>query len=203
MGALQRALLMLQDAEQFSGHLTGTKEASLLESRSSLVECLWQLQQYPEAIETTQRMIDYLQASADPNDPALTTNYLELVQTYSRENDWNDQEIYLLLAWGACDKRIGHLSGLYGADAPMRAALSDKDLTLYWLVMDYQHEGKADQALATAEEMFKYLAENSRSWGELGPYPRREVAKLALQIATQANQRDSINMWQQRLANLR
>jgi hypothetical protein len=125
-----------------------------------------------------------------------------LVQTYSRENDRNDEEVYLLLALDACDKRIAHLSGLYGADAAMKAALADKDLTLYWLVTDFQHEGKTDRALTTAEEMFHYVAENSKPWGDLGPYPRKEVAKLALQIATQANQRDSINTWHQRLANL-
>ncbi len=199
----QSALPRLQDGEQFSEHLTDQKKDSLVESRGALVNCLWGLQRYPDAVDTTQRMIQYLRASADPYDPLLTAKYLELVQTYSRENDWTDAEQYLLLAWGECDKRIAHFSGLADADPSLNAALADKDLALYWLVTAYQKEGKTDSALATAEEMYKFIAQNSKPWADLGPYPRKEVAKLALQVATEAKQQDAMNLWQQRLTTLR
>lgn len=199
----QAALPRLQDGEEFSEHLTDTKRDSLLESRGALVNCFWELQRYSDAVDTTQRMIEYLRILSDPYDPLLTAKYLELVQTYSRENDWTDAEQYLLLAWGECDKRIAHFSGLAGADASLNAALSDKDLTLYWLVTAYQKQGQTDHALATAEEMYTFIAQNSKPWSDLGPYPRKEVAKLALQVASEAKQQEALSLWQKRLATLR
>jgi hypothetical protein len=197
------ALARLQDAEKFSEHLTETQEASLLEARSDMVVCLRQMHRIPDAVEVSQRMIDFLRMSGDEYDPALTAKYLEISESYSQENDWYAAEPNLQLASGLCDRRIAHLSGLDGAEAPMNAALMDKDLTLYWLITTYEQEGRTDFALGAAEDMFSFVAQHSKPWADLGPYSRKEVAKLALQIATQANRKDAIDLWTRRLQSLK
>jgi hypothetical protein len=192
------------DAERFSKHLTETKQASLLQSRNSLVGCLEELHRYPAAVETTQRMIDYLRTSADAYDPALTAQYMNLARTYSLENDWKAAEQATLLASESCDNTISHFGHDTGSDAEqlVGGAISQKGVAQYWLVIAYWHEGNTDLALSTADDYFNYKLEPGGRWGTVRLSPQKEVANLALQIATEANRQDAIDLWRQRLNNM-
>jgi hypothetical protein len=128
------------DAEKFSDHLTETKQASLLESRTSLAGCLEELHRVPEAIEATQRMIDYLRTSADQFDPALIDQYMNLAREYSMEDDWNSAEQAVLSASESSDKIIARFAPDPGAEAEHRvgAAISQKAVALRWLIIAYK-----------------------------------------------------------------
>jgi len=192
------ALAALHDAEQFSDHLTQTRQASLLEARGVIVDCLRQMQRYPEAAETTQRMIDDLRTYADEYDPAIASKYLELAQTYSLEKDWNGEEQALLKASEACDLRVAHFSGLAGAGQSLVDAVSYRVYAQYWLADAYSHDNKVELALSTADDLFNYIQEHSLP---APPYTfnQKGVANLAFRIASLTNRQDAIELWRQRL----
>ena len=110
------ALARYQDAEAFAGHLTDGRLTALQQARSLEVGSLRELKRYKEAEETTQRMIDDLQAAASDYDPALQGAYLELAQTYSDEKNWGDEEHALMAAMEASDKSVAHYADLQGGE---------------------------------------------------------------------------------------
>jgi hypothetical protein len=192
------ALTRYQDAEAFAGHLTDGKVAALEEARSLEVGNLRELKRYKEAEETTQRMIDDLQASASDYDPALQGEYLELAQTYSDEKDWSDEEHALLAAIEASDKSIRHYADFQGGEEAVQRSLMNKDYAWYWLVNAYQSDGRTDIALSSADEFYKFAAEHAGPAGELQPFPRREIVALAMRIASAAENREQLEMWGRR-----
>ncbi len=200
---LDDGLAAFRDAEQFSDHLTETKKTSLLASRTLMVDCLRQMQRYPEALAITQRTIDDLQASGDEYDPMITQKYEELAKTYSLERGWDHMEQTLLVAIGLCDQRIAHFSGLSGGDSFLSSALADKDMIMYSLVFAYGQDGKTDLALAAGEDMFNFVGEHSTQWMDLGPYTRKDAAKLTFKIASLANRQDAAEAWRQRIDHSR
>jgi hypothetical protein len=192
------ALARYQDAEAFAGHLTDGKLTALQQARSLEVGSLRELKRYKEAEETTQRMIDDLQSSANDFDPALQAEYLELAMTYSQEQDWSDEEHALIAAIAVCEKSIGYYSDLQGGEEKVQRSLLNKDYAWYWLVNAYQSDGKTDIALSSADEFYKFAGEHLGPAGELQPYPRREIVALAMRIASATNQRDAMELWQRR-----
>jgi hypothetical protein len=193
------------DAEKFSDHLTETKQASLLEARTSLAGCLEELHRVPEAVEATQRTIDYLRTS-DELHPALIDQYMNLAREYSMENDWNSAEQAVLSASASGDKIIARLAPDPGAEAEHRvgAAISQKAVALRWLIIAYKNEGKTDLALSTADDYFNFKLEASGRWGTIRLSSGQEdIAALALQIANAANRPDAVELWRHRLNGAR
>ncbi len=197
-----QALPRLQDAQQFSEHLTEGKQAALVESSGAVVECFREMQQFDDAEENSHQMIDYLRASSSPSDLALTDKYMELAQTYSQANRWDMAEQTLVVAWPNIDQVIAHRSNLPDNDPSRMQALFEKDLLLSWLVNAYAQEGKIETALATSEALYNYVAEHSNPWADLAPYGRKQVAAQAITIALKANRPDLAAPWQARLATL-
>jgi hypothetical protein len=197
-----QALPRLQDAQQFSEHLTEGKQAALVESSGAVVECFRELQQFDDAEENSHQMIDYFRASSGPSDLALHGKYMELAETYSQANRWDMAEQTLLIAWPNIDQVIAHLSNLPDNDPSLIQALSEKDMLLSWLVEAYAQEGKIETALATSESLYNYVADHSKPWGDLGPYGRKQVAAQAIRVALKANRPDLAARWQARLGTL-
>jgi hypothetical protein len=197
-----QALPRLQDAQQFSEHLTEGKQAAIVESSGAVVECFRELQQFDDAEENSHQMIDYFRASSGPSDLALHGKYMELAETYSQANRWDMAEQTLLIAWPNIDQVIAHLSNLPDNDPSLIQALSEKDMLLSWLVEAYAQEGKIETALATSESLYNYVADHSKPWGDLGPYGRKQVAAQAIRVALKANRPDLAARWQARLGTL-
>ncbi|HXN20124.1 MAG TPA: hypothetical protein VN875_17430 [Candidatus Binatus sp.] len=195
-----QALPRLQDAQQFSEHLTEGKQAALVESSGAVVECFREMQQFDDAEENSHQMIDYLRASSSPSDLALPGKYMELAETYSQANRWDLAEQTLVLAWPNIDQVIAHRSNLPDNDPSLMQALSEKDLLLSWLVNAYAQDGKIETALATSEALYSYVADHSKPWGDLGPYGRKQVAAQAITVALKANRPDLAARWQARLS---
>jgi len=198
------ALAEYESAEQFSQHLTATKQSSLLQVRRKIAYCLSGMHRYPEAVQTTQLMIDDLRATAGEYDPRLTSLYLQLAETYSHENDWKDTERATMFASQSCDNIIERFHQDRGEEAVglVGGAISDKGIAMHWLEIAYWREGNTDLALSTADDYFNYKLEPAGGWGVIRLYPQKDVANLALQIATEANRQDAIDLWRQRLNNL-
>lgn len=194
------ALARFIDAQSFSSHLTDGSGPYAIQSGEGIADSLRELHRYPDAIDAAQNVIDYARANADPYDAAFTSEYLEMSRIYSEQNDWPNSERALLLAWGEIDKRIDHLSSLPSADNSLPDALVGKDDILYNLIVAYQHEGKTDSALNTSEALFNFVSRNFQHFDER-PYSRREIATLALQVATQANRQDAASLWRDRQAH--
>ena len=194
-----QALPRLQDAQEFSAHLTEGKQAALMESSGAVVECLREMQRWDDAVENSRQVIGYLRTLSNPSDLALTDKYLELAQTLSEAKQWDQAEQTLMLGWSTVDQVIAHRSSLPDADSAYTQALSEKSLLLYWLVSAYAQDGKIDTALATSEEFYKYVAEHSKPWSDLGPYSRSEVAKQAWRVALDANRPDAVSLWNTRM----
>src|ERR1700733_7819730 len=129
-----QALPRLQDAQEFSAHLTEGKQAALMESSGAVVECLRETQRYDDAVENSRQMIDYLRASSNPSDLALTDKYLELAQTFSEAKQWEQSEQTLMLGWSTVDQVTARRSSLPHSDPAYIQALTEKDLLLHWLV---------------------------------------------------------------------
>jgi tetratricopeptide (TPR) repeat protein len=201
-GRAENALARFQDARQFAGQLASDKPSGLIHSGEGITTSLRELHRYPDALDSAQNLISYVRAGSDQYDPAITSEYLEMSRTYAEENDWPGAEQALVQAWGETDKRIDHFSALAGADESLSDALADKDYTLYNLVVAYQHDGKTDSAIATAEALFNFIARYSKPGGDLRPYSRKDTADLALRIATQANRQDAVKLWRQRRASI-
>jgi hypothetical protein len=196
---LDRALVRAQDAEQFANHLTSGKQDSLQASRDLLVNCLTGLHRYPEAVEAHQRMIDYLKGSVESYDEAFIRNYMSLAHTYSEANNWNDAEQTLFLAIESCDATQAHLSGMAGTDQIVSSALVNKNIALHDLVIAYYREGKTDNALSKADEFFGYASEQIENPANPQGYAPADIAKLGLQIATEAKRQDSVDLWRHRV----
>jgi len=194
-----QALPRLQDAQEFSAHLTEGKQAALMESSGAVVECLRETQRYDDAIENSRQMIDYLRTSSNPSDLALTDKYLELAQTFSEAKQWEQCEQTLMLGWTTVDQVIARRSSLGDSDPSYIQALSEKSLLLSWLVTAYAQDGKIDTSLATSEEFYKYVAEHSKPWGDPHPFTRSEVAKQAWRVALDANRPDAVSLWDTRM----
>jgi hypothetical protein len=190
------------DAERFSVHLTETKQASLLESRTALAGCLEKLHRVPEAVQATQRMIDDLRASQDQFDPALIEEYMNLAREYSLEDDWNSAERAIRSASEFSDQIIARFAPDPSADAERRVgtAISQKAVAVRWLIIAYQNEGKTDLALSTADAYFNFKLDAGGRWGIIRfSADRNDIAALALQAASKANRQDAIDLWRQRL----
>ena len=193
------ALAKFQDAEQFADKQTDGKEVSLAGARGDLIACYRAMHRYEDAVDVSERMIEYLRHKSDEYDPTLTSEYLELAQTYSQANEWSNAEPNLQIANGLSEKRIARYRGVPEASQVFTQALGDKDYSLYWLIVAYDREGKTDYALGTAEELFDWIPNPAAAWADLTPYPRTQVAKLALKIGTEANRKDAIDLWSNRL----
>jgi len=93
--------------------------------------------------------------------------------------------------------------GATKAEQLVGGAISQKSIALYWLEIAYYRQGNTDLALSTADEYVNYKVENAGRWGTIRLSPMKEVASLAFQIATEANRQDAIDLWRQRLNNIR
>jgi tetratricopeptide (TPR) repeat protein len=192
------AIARFQDAENYADHLTSTKQAALVEARRGQVQCYRSKQAFGDSIEASDRLIDSLRAGSDPYSRDLVSAYLELAQTYSQQGNWAQSQMTLLNAWRLCDGRISHLTGVPGQEARLSEAFQDKELTLNWLVVAYKNMGEVDHALATAQELYNVVDQRTPAWTTGSLYSRRDVAQLAMQIASQVNRQDAVAAWRAR-----
>jgi hypothetical protein len=138
--------------------------------------------------------------------PALIEQYMNLAREYSIQDDWNRAEQAVLSASESSDKIITRLAPDRGAEAEHRvgAAISQKAVALRWLIIAYKNEGKTDLALSTADDYFNFKLEAGGRWGIIRlSSGQKDIAALALQIASAANRPDAVDLWQQRLNGAR
>jgi hypothetical protein len=189
------AVVRARDAEQFSDPLTEGKQASLQQSIYLLANSLAGpgLHRYSEAVEATQRMIDYLKAS-DADDKVLADNYINLASSYAEAKDWYAFEHSLVLAIDSCDRALGHLSTDSTAGYPLRLS---RNWAQYNLVIAYYRQGNTDAALSKADDLYTEALER-RDPGHPLAYSAQSIASLALQIAADENKKVAIDLWRTR-----
>jgi tetratricopeptide (TPR) repeat protein len=197
-GQLESALARYQDATELTEHFTDNKAIRLIQCNKATVETLRRMGRLPDAVSTTQQLIDRLQSSADEYDPAIIQVYMQLAQTYQMQRDWEHLEQTLLTSIALCDKMIAHYGGRPDSGNPAWMVPVNEDQLLYALVDAYDKDGKTDQALATAQNLYDFIAQHSTSWNELQPHTRKDVAKFAFQIASKRNLPDAMDTWRQR-----
>ena len=192
------ALERYQDAGKFADHLSEEKDKYLLMSNRAQVACLREMRRFPEAAAASQWAIDYFGARRDEYDPQIIDEYRELAQTYQAAQDWANLEQTISTAVGLCDKIVAHFSGMNASNDPTSTLFFTKDQMLYGLMDAYDRDGKPDQALSTAEDLFAFIEQNPQ-YADFTPYSRRNVANLALRIAIKANREDAANTWRERM----
>ncbi len=201
-GQLESALARYQDATELTEHLTDSKtdnkEIRLIQCNKATVETLRRMGRFPDAVNTTQQLIDRLQSSADEYDPAIIQVYMQLAETYQMQRDWGHLEQTLLTSIALCDKLIAHYAGRPDSDNPAWMMPVNEDQLLYALIDAYDKDGKTDEALATAQTLYDFVAQHSTAWNELQPHTRKNVAQLAFQIASKHNLTDAVDVWRQR-----
>ena len=84
----EQSLARAQDAEQFANLLNQNKLESLKPAIYASVNALKGLGRYPEAEQTEQRLIAYLNRTADDYDKAFSDEYMNLGYNRSEAQDW-------------------------------------------------------------------------------------------------------------------
>jgi len=198
----EQALARAQDSEDLSAHLTDLTEGrrdALQHATGLAASSLVELQRYPEAAQTQQRMIEYLKATVDGDDWAFGSSYESLAETYSKAQNWPAFEQTLLLAIAACDRTL--------ANPPAEAGptISDftrrtKNVAQYNLVIAYYREGNPETALSKADDFFAAYPEGPQD--PMHPitvqFHSRDFASLALTIATEAKRPQDVDYWRQK-----
>jgi tetratricopeptide (TPR) repeat protein len=197
-GQLESALGRYQDATELTEHLTDNKEIRLIQCNKATVETLRRMGRLPDAVNITQQLIDRLQSSADEYDPAIIQVYMQLAQTYQMQRDWEHLEQTLRTSIALCDTMIAHYGRRPDSDNPAWMTPVNEDQLLYALIDAYDKDGKTDEALATAQTLYDFIAQHSTPWNELQPHTRKNVAQFAFQIASKRNLPDAMDTWRQR-----
>jgi hypothetical protein len=197
-GHLQAALLRYQDAEKYSEHLLEAKQIYLIRANQGEVETLQRMRRYSDAVEASQRLIDALQ-SADEFEPGIVQAYMRLAETYQTQRDWEHLEATLVASVAICNKLLDHYAGQSDRQDPVWKLAVNEDQILFALMEAYDQDKKPEEALATAQTLYDFIAQHSTQWNELPVYGRNDVAKFAVGVAARANRPDLAETWRQRI----
>ncbi len=192
------AIARYVDAENYADHLTTSKRAALIDAQRGLMQAYLGKRAFSDSVEANLRLIDTIRSGGDPYIRELTGAYMDLAHTYSQEPDTTQTRNALMIAWRLADDRIAHFSGMPGERNQLHQAIQDKEVTLNWLVASYSNAGEVDHALATAQELYNFVGQQTAPFGRAMPYSRRDVANIALRVALDANRRDEANLWRAR-----
>lgn len=197
-GHTEAALERYQDAEKLAEHLTDGQRGYRIGANQGEVKTLERMNRFPDAVQASQTLIDYLQA-ADPDDPAVVQAYMRMGETYQMQRDWQHLEATLVTSAGICDQILRRNSGVpYNQDPVWKVSISE-DQILYALMDAYDQDGKPDQALATADTLYDLIAKYSTQWSELPTHGRNDVANFAFRIASRADRPDVASAWRAKI----
>ncbi|HXY13852.1 MAG TPA: hypothetical protein VEI26_05065 [Terriglobales bacterium] len=195
---LEAALERYQDAAKLADHLSDAQKVYRISATKGEIATLRRMNRFPDALQASQHLIDYLQAS-DQGDPDIVQAYMSMGETYQIQRDWAHLEATLPTSIAICDRILQQNSGVPTNRDPVWKVTASEDQILYALMEAYDHDGKPDQALATAQTLYDFIAKYSTQWLELGPHGRKDVAKYAFLIATRAGRPDAASTWQARI----
>lgn len=197
-GHLDAALVRYQDAEKYSGQVGDAKRVDRIGANEGEVRTLRSMRRYSDAADASRRLIDSLQSS-DEYDPGIVQGYMRLGETYQMQRDWNNVEATLTASLAVCDKILAHYAGISDREDPVWKVVVNEDQILYALMDAYEQDKKTDEALATAQALYDFVAQHSTEWNELPLYGRNDVAKAAMRIAARASRPDVVDTWRQRV----
>jgi len=197
-GHLDAALVRYQDAEKYSEHSGNARKNTLIGGNEGEVRTLRSMRRFSDAADASRRLIDSLQSS-DEYDPAIVQGYMRLAETYQMQRDWSNVEATLVASIAVCDKILAHYAGISDREDPVWKVVVNEDMILYALMDAYDQDKKPDEALATAQQLYDFVAQHSTEWSELPVYGRNEVAKAAMGIAARASRQDLVDTWRQRI----
>src|SRR5579864_2151652 len=197
-GHLDAALVRYQDAEKYSEHSGNARKNTLIGGNEGEVRTLRSMRRFSDAADASRRLIDSLQSS-DEYDPAIVQGYMRLAETYQMQRDWSNVEATLVASIAVCDKILAHYAGISDREDPVWKVVVNEDMILYALMDAYDQDKKPDEALATAQQLYDFVAQHSTEWTELPVYGRNEVAKAAMGIAARASRQDLVDTWRQRI----
>ena len=198
-GNMEAALERYQDAENLTEHLSESRKIYRIRATEGEVVTLRRMSRFPDAIQASQHLIDYLQSS-DPDDPAIVQAYMRMGETYQTQRDWGHLEATLVSSIAVCDKILQQNSDVPPNQDPVWRVTVSEDQILYALMDAYDQDGKPDQALATADTLYDFIAKYSTQWAELAPHGRKDVANFAFRVATRAGHPDAASNWQARIS---
>ena len=201
-GQMEAALERYRDAGKLAEHLSDAQKIYRIRASQGEVESLRRMRRFPDAIDAAQHLIDYLQAS-DADDPGIVQAYMRLAETYQTQRDWEHLETTLITSIGVCQKILERNSGVPFNQDPVWKVTFSEDQILYALIDAYDQDGKPDDALATAQTLYDFIAQYSTQWSELSPHGRKDVASFAYRIATKANRPDAASTWRARMDGTR
>lgn len=197
-GHLDAALVRYQDAGKYSEHAGDARITDLIGSNEGEVRTLRSMRRYSEAADASRRLIESLSA-IDEYHPGIVQGYMRLGETYQLQRDWSNLESTLVASIAVCDKILAHYSGTSDREDPVWKVVVDEDQILYALMDAYDEGKKPEEALATAQTLYDFVAQHSNEWSELPPHGRNDVAKVAMRIAGRAGRPDLVNTWSQRI----
>jgi len=197
-GDTAAALERYRDSENLAGHLGDTQKVYRIRASQGEVVTLRRMARFPEAIQASQQLIDYLQSSNE-DDPDIVQAYMRMGETYQTQRDWEHLETTLVTSAAVCDKILQRNSGVPQNQDPVWKVTVSEDQILYALMDAYSQDNKPDQALATAETLYEFVAKYSTQWLELSPHGRKDVANFAFRIASRADRPDAARAWQARM----
>lgn len=201
-GKMEAALERYQDADKLAEYLGDAQKGYRIGANEGEVVTLRRMNRFPDAIQASQNLIDYLQAS-DENDPAIVQGYMSLGETYQMQRDWDHMEATLLTSVAVCDKILQRNSDVPPNQDPVWKVTVSEDQILYAMMDAYDQDGKPDQALAIAETLYDFITKYSTQWSELSPHGRNDVASFASRIATKAHRSDVASAWQAKINRAR
>jgi tetratricopeptide (TPR) repeat protein len=178
-----------EEAEERILQMTTPNEKDLEIVRKELVDVYWHLQRYSDVDGVYARMIQSVDQPLDDFRSVLGEKYLEIARMRSLYNDWEGTEKSCLQAIDEFERTISTYP-----ESKTASARSSKVVGMHWLEIAYARESKWDPALSTAEDAFEA---NQEIWGSYGM--ARDISKLALDVAKEANNQDLVERWQQRL----
>jgi hypothetical protein len=201
-GQLDAALERYQDAGKLADHLSDTQKNYRYGAAKGEIATLRRANRLPDAIQASQNLIDYLQAS-DPDDPFIVEAYMRMGETYQMQRDWQHLESALLTTVVLCDRILDQNSGVPYNQEPVWSTITSKDQTLYALVDAYSQDGQPDKALATAQTLYDFINKYSTQWIELKPHGRKDIARFAFLIASRAGRPDAADAWRAKINDAR
>jgi hypothetical protein len=128
---------------------------------------------------------------------------MRMGETYQMQRDWQHLESTLLTTVALCDRILQENPNIPPNQDPVFKTTVSEDQALYALMDAYSQDGKPDQALATSQTLYDFIAKYSTQWMELTPHGRKDVARFAFSIASRAGRPDAASAWQARISQPR
>jgi tetratricopeptide (TPR) repeat protein len=201
-GDAEAAVERYQDNEQLAAHLSDAQKIYRIRLTQGEIVSLRRINRFPEAIQASQHLIDYLQAG-NQDDPQVVEAYMRMGETYQLQRDWQHLEETLVASQAICDRILQENSSVPYNQEPVWSTITSEDQILYALMDDYSQQGKPQQALDTAQTLYDFIDKYSTQWMELAPHGRKAVARYAMVIAARANRPGDADAWRAKMKESR